>query len=58
MAQDPRHAIGSHLARLYAAPVPSLPLSLVELLARLAVTEAMADFDRRARLSKMPGTDA
>ncbi len=46
MSQETRSLIGSHLAALLDERVPPLPLRLVELLARLCVVEAMAEFDR------------
>ncbi len=53
MGQTTRHLIGSQLASFYEARLTALPLRLVELLARLCVAEAMADFDR-ARGSASP----
>jgi hypothetical protein len=46
MRQDIHRSIGLQLASFYDAHLTSLPLYLVELLARLSVAEAMADFDR------------
>ena len=46
MSQETRHLIGTHLAALYDERMPPLPLTLVELLARLCVLEAMAEYDR------------
>ena len=49
MSQETRSLIGSRLAVLYEDRVSPLPLQLVELLARLCVAEAMAEFDRSRR---------
>jgi hypothetical protein len=38
--------LGRELAALYDAETSSMPLVLIEMMARLAVVEAMADFDR------------
>jgi hypothetical protein len=46
MRQDIRRSIGLQLASFYDARLTSLPLNLVELLARLSVAEAMVEFDR------------
>ena len=46
MSQDIRRNIGLQLASYYDSHLTSLPLRLVELLARLSVAEAMAEFDR------------
>ena len=55
MSQETRHLIGTHLAALYDERMPSLPVNLVELLARLCVLEAMAEYDR-ARCSAQDRT--
>ncbi len=49
MSQETRSLIGQRLAVLYEDRLAPMPLHLVELLARLCVTEAMVEFDR-ARL--------
>ncbi len=49
MSQVTRRLIGPQLAALYEGSLTPLPLVLVELLARLCVAEAMAEFDRRRR---------
>jgi hypothetical protein len=46
MSEDVRFAIASQLGAVYEAHIPPLPLPLVELLARLCVAEAMAEYDR------------
>ena len=46
MNQEIRSLIGPQLAAFYDERLSPLPLRLVELLARLCVTEAMAEFDR------------
>ncbi|HEX2554524.1 MAG TPA: hypothetical protein VHL98_12545 [Microvirga sp.] len=46
MSQETRSLIGPQLAALYDGRLTSLPTHLVELLARLCVAEAMADYDR------------
>ncbi len=46
MSQETRSLIGPQLAALYDERMPPLPLQLVELLARLCVAEAMAEYDR------------
>ncbi len=51
MSQETRSLIGPQLAALYDERMPPLPLNLVELLARLCVAEAMAEYDRRSRPS-------
>jgi hypothetical protein len=38
--------LGRELAALYDAQTSSMPLSLIEQMARFAVAEAMAEFDR------------
>ena len=47
MSKQTQKLIGSQLATVYKPESSALPLQLVELLARLAVAEAMSDFDRR-----------
>jgi hypothetical protein len=49
MSQETRSLIGPQLAAFYDERMPPLPLCLVELLARLCVAEAMAEYDRRNR---------
>jgi len=49
MSQETRALIGPQLAALYDAAMQPLPVQLVELLARLCVAEAMAEFDRARR---------
>jgi hypothetical protein len=46
MSQETRSLIGPQLAALYDERMLPLPLRLVELLARLCVAEAMAEYDR------------
>ena len=41
-----RMHLGRELAVLYDAQTSSMPLVLIEMMARLAVAEAMANFDR------------
>ena len=41
-----RLEVGGELAALYEAQTASMPLLLIELMARFAVAEAMAEFDR------------
>ena len=48
MAEDVRKVIGSQLAAMYETDMAPLPLTLVSLLAHLAVAEAMAEFNSRA----------
>jgi hypothetical protein len=47
MGKETRKLIGSQLATVYKPESSALPLQLIELLAKLAVAEAMSDFDRR-----------
>ena len=49
MNPEIRNLIGAQLASLYDAGMTSLPLGLVELLARLCVAEAMAEFRHLTR---------
>jgi hypothetical protein len=49
MSQETRSLIGPQLAAFYDESMPPLPLTLVELLARLCVAEAMAEYDRKHR---------
>jgi hypothetical protein len=46
MSQETRNLISPQLAALYDENMPPLSVRLVELLARLCVAEAMAEFDR------------
>jgi hypothetical protein len=46
MSHEAHSLIASQLGAMYEAAMPPLPLPLVELLARLCVAEAMAQFDR------------
>ena len=46
MSEIMRAALGPKLAAFYEASLAPLPLVLVELLARLCVAEAMAEFER------------
>ena len=46
MSHDARTLIGPQLAALYGERLSALPVRLVELLARLCVAEAMAEYDR------------
>jgi hypothetical protein len=47
MGKETRKLIGSQLATVYKPETSSLPVRVVELLAQLAVAEAMAEYDRR-----------
>ena len=47
MSKEARHLIGSQLAALYRPEPYSMPLEVIELLARFAVAEAMVAYDRR-----------
>ncbi len=46
MSHEARSLIASQLGAMYEAHMPPLPLPLVELLARLCVAEAMAEYDK------------
>ena len=46
MSQETRSLIGPQLGALYHERLSPLPVRLVELLARLCVAEAMAEYDR------------
>ena len=47
MGKQTQKLIGSQLANLYKPESSAMPLQLIELLARLAVAEAMSDYDRQ-----------
>jgi hypothetical protein len=49
MSKEARTLIGSQLATVYKPEDTSLPLRVIELLARFAVVEAMAEYDRCRR---------
>ncbi len=50
MSHETRSLIGPQLAAFYDEQLAPLPVSLVELLARLCVMEAMAEYERGQRV--------